>query len=71
MTKVIARFRLQAPLTDQQLDRLADVRGVYGILRFETDETGQSLSVEYDATRMKAEEVAGLLHRAGVPVVRE
>ena len=71
MTKVVARFRLQAPLDTAQLERLAEARGVYGILGFQMDDASQALAVEYDATRMNRQEVAGLLRRCGVAAVLE
>ena len=71
MTKVVARFRLQSGLTERQLARLADLRGVYGVLGFDLDQANHRLSVEYDATRLRPEEVTSLLHRAGVPALRE
>jgi len=66
MTKVVARFRIESPPGEQQLARLADARGVYGILAFRLDEANQQLSVEYDATRLRPEEVAALLRQCGV-----
>ena len=67
MTKVLIRFRLQSPLTETQLARLANARSVYGVLNFHLDDN--TLAVEYDATRLRPEEVAAVLHRAGIPVV--
>ena len=71
MTKVVIRFRLQSPLTEPQLARLADARSVYGVLDFQIDEGSRSLAVEYDATRLTPDEVATVLHGAGLPAVRE
>ncbi len=71
MTKVLLRFRLQSPLTESQLGRLADARSVYGVLDFQLDPSGASLAVEYDATRLRPDEVTAVLHRAGIPAVRE
>ena len=71
MTKVDIRFKLQAPLTPAQLARLAETRGVYGILELDLDEAAGTLAVEYDASRLTAQEVEGVLRRAGLPVVRE
>lgn len=71
MTKVDIRFKLQAPLTPAQLARLAEARGVYGILELDLDEVAGGLHVEYDASRLNPQEVEGVLRRAGLPVVRE
>jgi hypothetical protein len=67
MTKVDLHFRLQAPLAEPQLARLADLRGVYGVLGFRL-EPG-ALAVEYDATRLRPAEVEALLHHAGIPAL--
>ncbi len=69
MTKVMIRFRLQSPLAARQLARLADARSLYGILDLQVDEPGCGLAVEYDASRLRPEEVAAVLHRAGIPVL--
>lgn len=69
MTKVVVRFQLQSTLNDRQLARLADLRGVYGVLGFDLDEANQRLSVEYDATRLQPPEVTSLLRRAGIPAL--
>ena len=71
MTKVVIRFRLQSPLTGPQLARLAEARSVYGVLDFQLDDPRRSLAVEYDATRLTPDEVATVLHRAGIPAIRE
>jgi hypothetical protein len=69
VTKVVIRFRLQSPLTEAQLARLAELRGVYGILNFEADESSGAFGVEYDATRLCPAEVASLLRASGIPVL--
>lgn len=69
MTKVLLRFELQSPLTEPQLVQLGDLRGIYGILSFEFDPDSSALAVEYDATRLRAPEVAALLRRHGLPVL--
>jgi len=66
MTKVRIRFQLQTPLNEIQLGRLADLRGVYGILHFEAEAGASTLGVEYDATRLRPEEVGALLRQAGI-----
>ena len=71
MTKVDMRFRLQSPLSEAQRGRLAETRSVYGVLDFHLDESDGVLVVEYDATRLRPEEVVGILHRAGLPALQE
>ena len=70
MTKVMVRFRLQSPLSEPQLARLAGARCIYGVLGFHLNDNADELTVEYDATRLRLEEVAAVLHRAGLPVVK-
>ncbi|MBI3694715.1 MAG: hypothetical protein HY238_07730 [Acidobacteria bacterium] len=71
MTKVLIRFKLQSPLTESSLAHLADARSVYGVFDFQLAAAGTTLAVEYDATRLRPDEVAAVLHRAGIPAVRE
>ena len=69
LTKVLLHFRLPSPLSAAHLERLAELRGVYGILRFDHEPASLSFDVEYDATRLCADEVANLLRRNGLPVL--
>jgi len=69
MTKVVVRFRLQSPLTDLQLARLAALRGVYGVISWEFNSESTTFAVECDATRLRPPEVAALLRRNGIPVL--
>jgi len=71
MTKVQIRFRLQSALSEAQRSRLAEAHAVYGVQRIQVEEPGASLTVEYDASRLRPEEVEAVLRRAGVAAVRE
>jgi hypothetical protein len=42
------------------------VRDVYGIRRIQFNEQERTIRVEYDATRLNEDIVAGLLRRAGI-----
>ena len=68
MTKVQIRFRLQKPLDDLMLARLSDTSTLYGIQKVKVDPSLDSLMVEYDATRLRPEEVEAALAGAGIPV---
>lgn len=68
MTKLQIRFVLESPLTETQLARLSDVHAIYGLLRAVPEESLAGVMVEYDASRVSAEEVEAALHRAGIPV---
>ena len=66
---MVARFRLQSVLSPAQLERLAELRVVYGVLNFEWPEGAGEFTVEYDATRLRPAEVGALLRRNGIPAV--
>jgi hypothetical protein len=71
MTKVQMRFRLDRPLDEIALARIADTHAIYGISRIQLDRDLAALTVEYDATRLKSAEVEAALRRAGISAVRE
>ena len=48
--------------------RLDDAYKVYGIRHIQVDPSLDSLSVEYDATRLNPKEVAATLGRLGIPI---
>ena len=68
MTTVEILFRYGTPPTDSVTFALASIREVYGIRRFRFDRTARTLRVEYDATRLNAATVAGLVRQAGLEV---
>jgi hypothetical protein len=68
MTKVQMRFRLQRPLDDALLSRIADTYSIYGIQKIRVNPSLDGLTVEYDATRLRPAEVESALATAGIPV---
>jgi hypothetical protein len=70
MTLIEITFELQAPLQPKDLERLAAFANTYGLRRFRVDASGQRLSFEYDASRLKETEVINVLRRARIAVVR-
>ena len=68
MTKVELRFRLARPLDASLLPRLSDLRAVYGIKAANVSPSQESLTVEYDATRLQPADVEAALRRAGIPL---
>ncbi len=68
MTKVQIPFRLQRPLDETMMGRIADAHSIYGILRIQVEKDLDRLLVEYDATRLRPSEVEATLARAGIPV---
>jgi allophanate hydrolase subunit 1 len=71
MTKVQIHFRLQKPLDETLLSRISDAYALYGIQKIKVAPALDSLTVEYDATRLRPAEVEAALAGAGLPVVPE
>ena len=68
MTKVRRRFHLERPLEAEMMSRIADAHSIYGIMRVQVAE-GDEIDVDYDASRLKPEDVAGTLKRGGIAVI--
>ena len=68
MTKVQKHFRLQRPLDEPLMERIAAANSIYGIERIQIAPSGEELMVEYDATRLRVPDVESALERAGIPV---
>ena len=69
MTKVQKHFRLQRPLDESLMQKIADANSLYGIERIRIAPSREELMVEVDATRMRVADVESALQRAGIPVV--
>ena len=67
MTKVQIDFQLQHALGDALLPRIAGAYSIYGIQKISLAPSKDSLTVEYDATRLRPAEVHAALTRAGIP----
>jgi hypothetical protein len=70
MTLMEITYELQAPLTTDQLRGLANFANTYGLRKFRVDERLNRLSFEYDASRLKENEVCHVLRDARIPVLR-
>jgi len=68
MTKVQIGFRLQHALDDELMSRIAAAYSIYGIHKIQVAPSQDSLTVEYDATRLRPAEVHSALAQAGIPV---
>ena len=68
MTRVQIRFRLRQPLSDSLLQTIADAHSLYGIQRVRLSPAMDSITVEYDATRLRPAEVEAALTGAGIDV---
>src|SRR6185503_4387702 len=71
MTNVDVVFRYATPPTEAVSLALANTREVYGIRRLTFDRNANTITVEYDATRLNASVVAQLVRRAGLQIVEE
>jgi hypothetical protein len=71
MTTVEIVFRYAAAPTESVSFALASARDVYGIRRMKFDRDAHTLCVEYDATRLNAAAVAGLIRQAGLDIAEE
>ena len=69
MTALEVVFRYATPPRERQLRALDGVREVYGIRRISFDSTARTVRVEFDASRLNADVVAGLLRDAGLDLV--
>ena len=70
MTLTEITYELQSPLNLEQLRKLAEFANTYGLRRFRVNEEKKWLQFEYDASRLKETEVANVLRRARIPVLR-
>ena len=71
MTTVDVLFRYGAAPTEAVTFALANIREVYGIRRLAFDHAARTLRVEYDATRLNAPAVTGLVRQAGLDIEEE
>jgi allophanate hydrolase subunit 1 len=70
MTKVQVTYKLDGPADEALMERIDRVHGVYGLQAVQLSPAMDSLLVQYDATRMKLEDVDRTLHSAGLSVRR-
>jgi hypothetical protein len=66
MTPLDVVFRYGLEPGAREVRALDGVREVYGIRRIQLNEAEHTIRVEYDASRLNTDVVAGLLRRAGL-----
>ena len=71
MTKVHIRFRLERPLDEQMMPRIASAHSIYGIMRVKVAPSTEEILVDYDASRLRTQDVGAALKRGGIPVALE
>jgi len=68
MTKVTLHYDLMRPLTDADLENIANVHSTYGIARVQVASSLDKLTVDYDASRLMKTDVESALMRHGLPI---
>ncbi len=68
MTKMQVVLRLERPLDNLLLTRIAEAHTLYGIQKITVAPALDSIMVEYDATRLRPAEVESAMMSAGIPV---
>lgn len=71
MTCMDIEFRYANEPREATMFALSGAREVYGIRQLRFDRGAHTVRVEYDATRLNAAMVLGLLRRAGLDIVEE
>ena len=69
MTKVQKHFRLERKLDETLMQQIADANSIYGIEWIRIAPSREELIVEFDASRLRTNDVEMALQRAGIPVV--
>ena len=69
MTQMDVKFRYDRQPTEDSMLALSKLKEVYGIRRVLIDEEWQTITVEYDATRLSVPVVEQLLRRGGIDIV--
>jgi allophanate hydrolase subunit 1 len=67
MTKIQQRFALERPLDETLMQHIDKAHTVYGIIGIAVAPALDSITVEYDATRLNPLEVEAVLRKAGIP----
>jgi len=68
MTYLDVVFRYGAAPGEKELRAIDGMREVYGVRRVQFNDQERTVRVEFDASRLKADGIAGLLRQAGVDV---
>ena len=66
MTQLEVAYPYGSSPSEAAMRALDNVREVYGVRRIALDEANRIIRVEFDASRFKEPEVAGLLRRCGL-----
>jgi allophanate hydrolase subunit 1 len=69
LTKILVHFRLERAIDEALVLRIRDAQAVYGIERITLAKSMETLTVEYDASRLSPADVEATLRKCGLPVV--
>ena len=70
MTYLDVVFRYGATPGETEVRAIDAMREVYGVRKVQFNEKDKTVLVEYDASRLKQDAVAGLLRQAGIDVLQ-
>ena len=68
MTKVTLHYDLSRTLSDSDLENIARVHSVYGIVRAQVSPGLDKITVDYDASRLMKQDVEAVLARHDIPI---
>jgi hypothetical protein len=68
MTKVTLHYDLSRPLSDSDLENIARVHSVYGMVRVQVAPALDKITVDYDASRLMKRDVEAVLGRHDIPI---
>jgi hypothetical protein len=68
MTKVTLYYDLARPLSEEDMEAIADCHSTYGIVRVQLAPTLNKLTVDYDASRLMKRDVEAVLLRHDLPI---
>jgi hypothetical protein len=66
MTLLDVVFKYGNPPGEREMLALNNAWEVYGVRKIKFDQNERTIRVEYDATRLNDNEIAGILRRAGI-----
>lgn len=68
MTKVTLHYDLSRPLSDSDLENIASLHSVYGMVRVQVAPALDKITVDYDASRLMKQDVEAVLARHDIPI---
>jgi hypothetical protein len=66
MTFLVSNFCYQGIVTEREIRAIDGIREVYGIRAVSIDENKRNIRVEYDASRLKQNDIGFMLRNVGI-----